>query len=72
MGGNASRRDVLKLASLASFGIGAADAQNAAPNAGMADVKFEARDTVRIGVIGTGAPRSTASDIELDVPGSTP
>jgi hypothetical protein len=61
MSGNASRRDVL-MASLASLGIEAAGAQNAPPKAGMADVKFEARDAVRIGVIGVGARGNSLID----------
>ncbi len=49
-----SRRDALRLASLASFGVGVAAGQRGPRNATMADVKFEPRDIVRIGIIGTG------------------
>jgi len=56
----ASRRDLLRLASLASLAAGAADAQQPAKKGpagspqSMIGVPFEARDRVRLGVIGTG------------------
>ncbi len=55
MDDNSSRRDLLKLASLTTLGAGLADAADA-PRAGrsMSGVPFEAKDTVRLGVIGVG------------------
>ena len=47
-----SRRDLLKLASLATLSAGIARPQDASKT--MADVAFKPRATVRIGVIGTG------------------
>ncbi len=49
---NPSRRDLLKLASLASIGAGVARPQSSLKS--MADVHFKPKSTVRIGVIGTG------------------
>ena len=54
MSANAPRRDLLKMASLASFGMGLADAQAAPANASVANMKFEAKDAIRVGIIGTG------------------
>lgn len=68
MSENASRRDVLKMASLASFAAGAADARNARRSAGVAGMTFEARDTVRIGVIGTGARGNALVDVFGAIP----
>jgi hypothetical protein len=50
-----SRRDLLKLASLAGLGAGLAQSQSSSQaKASMAGVNFKPKDTVRIGVIGTG------------------
>jgi predicted dehydrogenase len=61
---NTSRRDVLKLAGLAVLGGGAARAQSS-----MADVKFEAKATVRLGVIGVGGRGNSLIDNFSAVPG---
>ncbi|MGD0497458.1 MAG: Gfo/Idh/MocA family oxidoreductase [Bryobacteraceae bacterium] len=65
MSKNSSRRDMLRMASLASFGIGMAEAaqsprQDAA--ASVAGMKFEARDTVRLGIIGIGGRGNSLID----------
>ena len=49
---NTSRRDLLKLASLAAVGAGMARSQGATKS--MADVPFKPSETVRLGVIGIG------------------
>ena len=49
---NTTRRDLLKLASLA--GISAGIARSQASNKSMSDVPFKPKETIRIGVIGTG------------------
>jgi hypothetical protein len=57
MDNNSSRRDILRLASLASFGMGLAEAGQAprqTANGSVAGMKFEAKDTVRLGIIGVG------------------
>ncbi len=59
-----SRRDILKLAGLAALGTGAARAQSS-----MADVKFEAKATVRLGVIGVGGRGNSLIDNFSAVPG---
>ncbi len=55
---NASRRDLLRFASLASLGIGLSEAAppQAAPAPGrsVSGMKFEAKESVRLGVIGIG------------------
>src|ERR1019366_4572416 len=50
---NSSRRDLLKLAGMASLGAGLARAQSAGGKS-MADVPFQPKEAIRIGVIGTG------------------
>jgi predicted dehydrogenase len=55
-----SRRDLLKMASLASIGAGIARSQGSSKS--MADVPFQPRETVRIGVIGTGGRGSSLID----------
>ena len=61
---NSSRRDILKLAGLAALGAGAARAQSS-----MADVRFEARAAVRLGVIGVGGRGNALIDNFAAVPG---
>ena len=64
---NASRRDLLRLASLAPLAAGALDAAPqqqlaARPAASMSGVPFEARGKVRLGVIGTGGRGNSLID----------
>jgi len=54
---DSSRRDLLKLAGLAAIGAGAARAQSS-----MADIKFEPKAAVRIGVIGVGGRGNSLID----------
>jgi predicted dehydrogenase len=54
---HSSRRDLLKLAGLAAIGAGAARAQSS-----MADVKFEPKEKVRLGVIGVGGRGNSLID----------
>ncbi|MGA3097531.1 MAG: Gfo/Idh/MocA family oxidoreductase [Bryobacteraceae bacterium] len=55
MSTDSSRRELLKLASLGTLAAGVADAADSPPRAAsVAGMKFEARDTVRLGVIGVG------------------
>jgi hypothetical protein len=55
MNGDSSRRDLLKLASLGALAAGAVEAVDAPPRAAsVAGMKFEAKDTVRLGVVGVG------------------
>jgi hypothetical protein len=49
---NSSRRDLLKLAGLASLSAGLARSQSAGKS--VADMRFAPHEKVRIGVIGTG------------------
>ena len=66
-----SRRDLLKLASLAGLGtsLGAGLARSQAANKSVADLKFTPRDKVRIGVIGTGGRGGSLIDNFSEVPG---
>ncbi len=66
-----SRRDLLKLASLAGLGtsLGAGLARSQAANKSVADLKFTPRDNVRIGVIGTGGRGGSLIDNFSNVPG---
>jgi hypothetical protein len=50
---NSSRRDLLKLAGLASLSAGLSSAQTAGGKS-VADMPFQPKETIRIGVIGTG------------------
>ena len=61
---NASRRDLLRFASLAAAGLGLAQAEppQRAGATSMAGVKFEARDNVRMGFIGIGGRGSSLID----------
>ena len=65
---NSSRRDLLKLAGLASLGAGLARSQSAAKS--VADLKFTPREKVRIGVIGTGGRGNSLVDNFSAVPGA--
>src|SRR5580704_17848376 len=71
--GNTSRRDLLRLASLASVAATALDAapqQTAGrPAATMLGVPFEGRDQVRLGVIGTGGRGNSLVDEFSAMPG---
>ena len=61
---NASRRDLLRFASLAAAGLGLAQADppQRAGATSMAGTKFEARDNVRMGFIGIGGRGSSLID----------
>jgi len=61
---NASRRDLLRFASVAAAGLGLAQAQpqRRAGAGSVFDMKFEARDTVRIGFIGVGGRGNSLID----------
>ena len=63
---DSSRRDLLRFASLASLGMGLAQAtpEQAERPAGhsMAGVEFEKKDTVRLGVIGVGGRGNSLID----------
>lgn len=58
-----SRRDLLKSATIAGAGIGISSITNAAPSAGISltaaapvtGMKFDKKDTIRLGIIGVGA-----------------
>jgi hypothetical protein len=62
-----SRRDLLRAASLASLGAAAAGSARAA-SAGVAAMKFEARDTIRLGVIGVGGRGNSLIDNFSPIP----
>jgi hypothetical protein len=64
---NSSRRDLLKLAGLASLGA-LARAQSTGGKS-MADVPFQPKDSIRIGVIGTGGRGNSLVDNFSVVPG---
>jgi hypothetical protein len=61
---DSSRRDLLKMASLASLGIGLADAADTprAQGRSVAGLKFEPKEIVRLGVIGTGGRGNSLID----------
>jgi hypothetical protein len=64
---NSSRRDLLRFASLASLGIELAQAQSPAqaehaPERSMYGVKFDSKDSVRLGVIGVGGRGNSLVD----------
>jgi hypothetical protein len=65
---NTSRRDLLRLAGLASLGASLGRAQSSGGKS-MADVPFQARGTIRIGVIGTGGRGNSLVDNFSEVPG---
>ena len=68
---SASRRDLLRLASLATVGMGFAQAEPAPQRPGaasMAGVKFQASDTVRMGFIGVGGRGSGLIDNFAAIP----
>ncbi|MBZ5582701.1 MAG: Gfo/Idh/MocA family oxidoreductase [Acidobacteriia bacterium] len=63
MNENSSRRDLLKLASLTTLGAGLADAADSPrPGRSMSGVPFEAKETVRLGVIGVGGRGNSLID----------
>src|SRR5215471_8339449 len=61
-----SRRDLFKLAMLQAAAMRAQSG-----SASMADVRFQAKENVRIGVIGTGGRGSGLTDNFASVPGTT-
>ena len=63
-----SRRDLLKLAGVASLGASLARTQTSAGKS-MADVPFQPKETIRIGVIGTGGRGNSLVDNFSVVPG---
>jgi hypothetical protein len=65
---NTSRRDLLKLAGLASLGASLGRTQ-ASGGKSMADVPFQPKGTIRIGVIGTGGRGNSLVDNFSEVPG---
>jgi hypothetical protein len=65
---NSSRRDLLKLAGLASLGASLGRTQ-ASGDKSMADVPFQPMETIRIGVIGTGGRGNSLVDNFSEVPG---
>src|ERR1035441_4975104 len=65
---NTSRRDLLKLAGLASLGASLGRTQ-ASGGKSMADVPFQPKETIRIGVIGTGGRGNSLVDNFSEVPG---
>ena len=62
-----SRRDLLRFAGLASLTAGLGKSQTAAKS--VADMKFDPREKVRIGVIGTGGRGNSLVDNFSAVPG---
>src|SRR5215467_9303007 len=62
-----TRRDLLKLASLAAAGWSRAQAQ--AANQSVAEMPFAAKENVRLGVIGTGGRGGSLVDNFAAVPG---
>ena len=62
-----TRRDLLKLASLAAAGLSRAQAQ--AANKSVAEMPFAAKENVRLGVIGTGGRGGSLVDNFAAVPG---
>jgi hypothetical protein len=70
MSTDSSRRDLLKLASLSALAAGAAEAAAPPPRAAsVAGMRFEAKDTVRLGVIGVGARGNALIDNFSAIPG---
>jgi hypothetical protein len=65
---NSSRRDLLRLAGLASLGASLGRTQNSVGKS-MADVPFHPKETIRIGVIGTGERGNSLVDNFSEVPG---
>src|ERR1043165_9068480 len=68
---NTSRRDWLKLASLAFVGTAAADPQAQPAGRSMAERPFTGKENVRLGVIGTGGRGSGLVENFAAVPGVT-
>ena len=67
---NSSRRELLKLAGLASLGARFGHGQTTPAAPSMADVPFAPREAVRIGVIGTGGRGNSLVDNFSAVPGA--
>jgi hypothetical protein len=65
---NTSRRDLLRPAELASLGAGLARTQTAAGKS-VADMPFQPKETIRIGVIGVGGRGNSLVDNFSAVPG---
>jgi hypothetical protein len=65
---NTSRRDLLKLAGLASLGASLGRTQ-ASGDKSVADMPFQPKETIRIGVIGTGERGNSLVDNFSEVPG---
>ena len=65
---NTSRRDLLKLAGLASLGASLGRAQTSGGKS-VADMPFETKETIRMGVIGTGERGNSLVDNFSEVPG---
>src|ERR1035438_4654647 len=65
---NSSRRDLLRLAGLASLGASLGRTQDSV-GMSMADVPFHPKETIRIGVIGTGERGNSLVDNFSEVPG---
>src|ERR1022692_5286930 len=65
---NSSRRDLLKLAGLGSLAAGLARTQTAGGKS-VADMPFQPKENIRIGVIGTGGRGNSLVDNFSEVPG---
>jgi hypothetical protein len=65
---NSSRRDLLRLAGLASLGASLGRTQNSGAKS-VADMPFQPTETIRIGVIGTGERGNSLVDNFSEVPG---
>src|ERR1039457_5225900 len=65
---NSSRRDLLKLVGLASLGASLGRAQTSGGKS-VADMPFQPKETIRIGVIGTGDRGNSLVDNFSEVPG---
>src|ERR1022692_2404095 len=65
---NSTRRDLLKLVGLGSLGASLARPQTAGRKS-MADMPFETKETIRMGVIGTGDRGNSLVDNFSEVPG---
>src|ERR1039457_3329281 len=66
---NTSRRDLLKMAGLASLGASLGRAQSPGVKS-MADMPFQPKETIRVGVIGTGERGNSLVDNFSEVPGA--
>src|ERR1035441_7741350 len=66
---NVSRRDLLKLAGLTSLGASLGRAQTS-DSKSVADMPFQPKETIRIGVIGTGGGGNSLGGNFSEVPGA--